>query len=510
MLMGIALTSLLMIISMVILDLTHTIYTGRGLLYLASFFFLATAGVIALIERYVSSFAANLIFTILITIGIILGDEPRAFVEGQSIIFLVLPLVLAGLLLRPWAGYVVAALINLGEVAGFFIFHTGIPNISAMLLIVFLAWIVHQNTSGLERAVEQERKKSRALSESEEKYRRLIDLLPVGVLINQNGKIVMANPAAVKLARAKSQDELIGTTLIDHIHPDSRLMVQERTQAVLSKGINAEIVEEKLLRLDGTAFFAETTGLPLTFNDKPAILVVFTDITERKRAREAITLQNQRIKEISRKLLEVQEREKHLLAAELHDDLGQSLTSLKLMLELAGKAGSSGRQKRLAEARELVAELMNKVRNLSLDLRPAMLDDFGLFAALRWLFDRFQSRTGISVRCDSDLDRKQRFEPPVETAAFRIIQEALTNIARHASVREAQVTISTDKVLSIEIEDKGPGFIVPRVIQNAAISSGLSGMQERARLLGGSVEIISEPGSGTRVIAEIPLVETVS
>ena len=316
----------------------------------------------------------------------------------------------------------------------------------------------------------------------------------------------MVNPAAVKLAGAKSQEDLIGTNIIDHVHPDSRLVMQERSRTILLEGENADIIEEKLIRLDGTTFFAETTGLPLNYNNKPAILVVLTDVTERKRAREAITIQNLRIKEISRRLLEVQERERHLLASELHDDLGQSLTSLKLMLEITGKARTAtGRHKRIAEAREMVSELMNKVRNLSLDLRPAMLDDFGLFVALRWLFDLFQSRTGISIKCNHDLDSKQRFAPHVETTAFRIIQEALTNIARYASVKEAEVILSTEKALSIEVSDKGTGFNVAEVAQNAVNSAGLSGMQERARLLGGSMNIISNPGEGTRVIAEIPL-----
>jgi len=147
---------------------------------------------------------------------------------------------------------------------------------------------------------------------------------------------------------------------------------------------------------------------------------------------------------------------------------------------------------------------MNKVRNLSLDLRPAMLDDFGLFVALRWWFDRFETRTGISIRCDYDLECKDRFEPQVETTAFRIIQEALTNVARHAPVKEAQVSLSTGNVLSIEVTDKGSGFNVAQVTREEADSVGLSGMQERVRLLGGSVEIISTPGSGTRVLAQIP------
>lgn len=205
-------------------------------------------------------------------------------------------------------------------------------------------------------------------------------------------------------------------------------------------------------------------------------------------------------------MLEVQEQERHLLASELHDDLGQSLTSLKLMLELSSRSRSTtNRQKKIAEARGLVVDLMNKVRNLSLDLRPAMLDDFGLFAALRWLVDRFKSQTGMVIHCNYDLNSQQRFESHLETAAFRIIQEALTNVARHASVREAQVSILVDGDLKIEVTDNGTGFDIDQAIRNITGSAGLSGMQERARLAGGRVEFISKPNSGTRVIAQIPL-----
>lgn len=352
-----------------------------------------------------------------------------------------------------------------------------------------------------------ERKKADSkLRESEEKYHHLIDNLPVGVLIHQEGKIVLCNPESVRLFSAKGQDDLIGTSLIEHVHPDYRKLVQERIKAALTKDISGEIIEEKLLRIDGTTFFADVSGLPFRYGDKTSILVVLTDITERKRAKDAIAIQNQRIQEVSRQLVEVQEREKHLLATELHDDLGQSLTSLKLMLELAsGTRSPAARQEGLKNARDVISELMDKVRNLSLDLRPAMLDDFGLFAALRWLFERFLSRTGIAVHCDYDLDSKQRFETHVETAAFRIIQEALTNVARYAGVKETQVTISTGRALFIEIADNGRGFDFSQMTQKETDSAGLSGMEERARLLGGRVEIISDKGTGTRVIAEIPL-----
>ena len=359
--------------------------------------------------------------------------------------------------------------------------------------------------------ITERKKASDQLREREEQNSRLIDLLPAGVIIHDHGRIIQVNPATVKMFAAENEAVLIGTQLFDRIHPDFRSIVGKRIEAALTRGQTAGLIEEKLLRMDGSVFFAEVAGLPMKYDEKDSILVVLNDITDRRQAQKAIELQNQRIQEVSQELVEVQEKEKHMLAAELHDDLGQALTSLKLMLELSASARSAGeRRERLAEARNLTVELMTKVRNISLDLRPAMLDDFGLFAALRWLFDRLHSQTGINIRCNCDLDSKQRFDPQVETAGFRIIQEALTNIFRHASVGEARVSISTGSALTLEIADDGAGFDLDQVDQMSLPSAGLAGMQERARLLGGHVEIYSGPGTGTRVVAVIPLVQVPS
>jgi PAS domain S-box-containing protein len=382
----------------------------------------------------------------------------------------------------------------------------GSPNIPAFMLFFMVALIIQQSTYRLHHAMVQEQKKSRELRESEEKYRRLIDLLPIGVLVNQDGKVVMINPAGMKMAGANTPDEVLGASLLKFVHPDFREKALERMQTAFAKGINARPIEQQLLRLDGSSFDAESTGLIFTYNGRPAILAIFNDISERKQAREAILAQNKRIEEMSGLLLDIQEKERRLLATELHDDLGQSLTSLKLMLELCSRARSTtNRQKKMAEARGLVSELMEKVRNLSLDLRPTVLDDYGLFAALRWFVDRFKAQTGLAVHCNYDPECSRRFAPHVETAAFRIIQEALTNVARHASVAKAEVSISTDGPLAIEVADAGLGFDVGHALQSTDHSAGLSGMQERARLLGGRVDILSNPGVGTRVVAHIPL-----
>jgi signal transduction histidine kinase len=152
-------------------------------------------------------------------------------------------------------------------------------------------------------------------------------------------------------------------------------------------------------------------------------------------------------------------------------------------------------------ARAAITGLMERVRSLSFDLRPPALDDLGLLSALLTHFARYTAQTGIQVRF-AHVGIDQRFRPGVETAAYRIIQEALTNVARHAAVAEVAVRARADaSLLRIQIDDQGGGFDLAAV----APGGGLVGMRERAQLLGGRLRLDSAPGQGTRVSAELPL-----
>ncbi|MEA2626921.1 MAG: hypothetical protein QOD06_2966 [Candidatus Binatota bacterium] len=209
----------------------------------------------------------------------------------------------------------------------------------------------------------------------------------------------------------------------------------------------------------------------------------------------------QRLRELSRRLVEAQEAERRRIARELHDESGQLLTAVKFALESVPQALSSAAGERLAVATALVDQLLERFRELCLDLRPSALDDLGLLAALLEHCRRYSKQTGVSARfLHEGLDR--RFPPEIEIAAYRIVQEALTNVARHAAVERALVrACGDDETLRIQIEDAGVGFDPSA----PGRTGGLTGMRERAELLGGRLLVASTRGAGTRVIAELPL-----
>ena len=210
-----------------------------------------------------------------------------------------------------------------------------------------------------------------------------------------------------------------------------------------------------------------------------------------------------RLQALSQRLVQVQEEERRRLARELHDEFGQLLTGFKLKLEaVAGHAPPAVAEQLagvLADARELIG----RTRDLSLDLRPSLLDDLGLQPALEWHVERFHRQTGIAVAVDlAGLGR--RLPPDLEVAAYRIVQEALTNVARHARASSAELRVSAvDGTLVVQVQDRGVGFD-PGLPPADPTSSGLTGMAERAAALGGRLVVRAATGGGTCITATLP------
>ena len=240
---------------------------------------------------------------------------------------------------------------------------------------------------------------------------------------------------------------------------------------------------------------------PVAFDRVPAILMVAHPAGNVQHFLDEAEVSRARLEALSWRLVKVQEAERSALARELHDEIGQLLTGLKFLIASIGTASPGSEQ--TPEMVKIVNELIGRVRDLSMDLRPPMLEEVGLVPTLQWYFERYTARTKIQVSLVQDVFRT-RFSDAIEIAAFRIIQEALTNVARHAQVDAVQVDLRVDPDgLWIVIEDQGKGFD-PGTMRSG-VSAGITGMQERAHLVGGHLTLESSSGSGTRVVVVLPL-----
>lgn len=237
----------------------------------------------------------------------------------------------------------------------------------------------------------------------------------------------------------------------------------------------------------------------------------FRDVTEAKRAEAALREAGARLHLLSQRLIEIQESERRHLARELHDEIGQALTATKLNLEVLAREPEPARTKRIADSIAFVERLLHNVRNLSLNLRPPMLDDLGLVAAVRWLLDQYVRTTGGQVKFDHDL-ANERFAPTIETTCFRVAQEALTNVTRHSRAHHVYVGLHRQNDgLTLSVRDDGRGFDVTEARRRAAHgnSLGLVGMEERVTLAGGRFNLVSSDDTGTELTAWFPLVTAV-
>jgi signal transduction histidine kinase len=204
------------------------------------------------------------------------------------------------------------------------------------------------------------------------------------------------------------------------------------------------------------------------------------------------------------RVVTAQELERRRLARELHDETGQALTSILLGLRgLEDVKDEAALRASVAEVRELVRSTLQDVRRLAVELRPKVLDDFGLVAALERLTESFAEQTGIRVEFVPNLQGSDRLPGEIETALYRIVQESLTNVVKHARAGNVSIVLTRKPVsVSVVVEDDGVGFEPGRETGDGI---GLIGMRERVGLLGGRVVLESRPGAGTTFVAEVPL-----
>jgi PAS domain S-box-containing protein len=219
---------------------------------------------------------------------------------------------------------------------------------------------------------------------------------------------------------------------------------------------------------------------------------------------EQVVASRSRQQALTRRLVDVQEDERRNLARELHDQIGQMLTGLQFSLSALLPQAASEQKEKITSIQKMVSNLIAQTREISINLRPSMLDDTGLILTLIWHFDRYTSQTDIEVKFQHYNVLDKRFKPEIETAIYRIVQEALTNVARHANTDSVEVTIKLEgQLITVEISDQGQGFDLDQV--DISSHMGLNSMRERTYVVGGLMDIQTAPGSGTCIHTEIPL-----
>lgn len=302
-------------------------------------------------------------------------------------------------------------------------------------------------------------------------------------------------------------------SFFDLVYPEDRPTMREWLHAC-SVGESPGDFEFRAVRPDGTVRFVRGSGdLVRDAAGRPIKMIgTAQDVTERKQTELRLSENTMRLEQLSRQLLSAQERERRQVARELHDEIGQLLTVVKLDLQtVLRQPGTAALASALKDGMSSIDRVVARVRDLSLDLRPSMLDDLGLVPTLRWYVQRHAKRLGAGVEITLTLPPAlPRLRSEIETACFRVAQEALTNIARHAGAQRIEVTLKANEHdIELTVHDDGAGFdaAAARRLTLGGTGFGLLGMQERAELAGGELSLVSVPGRGTTVRARFPAAE---
>jgi PAS domain S-box-containing protein len=326
-------------------------------------------------------------------------------------------------------------------------------------------------------------------------------------LKDRDSRYLAVNPAYLQ-ALGLSEEKVLGRSPAD-IWPKEIADVYLRTDHAVLKSGRRRRYEESRFGPDGTLRWFETIKSPI--RDLRGRIIgtvgISRDISERKAVEDEIASSRAQLRELSHYLQAVREEERARISRELHDELGQTLTAMKMELTWLLErlpAGPEPLQPRIERLIELVNGSVADLRRIASDLRPLMLDELGLVSAIRWLTDTVAARGQLKVELDFDRE-DVAYQGDVSTAAFRIVQEALTNVTRHSRASRVAVSFRHENdELRIDIADDGCG-IASAAANTARTRHGLLGMRERAHMLGGSLTIQDGPGGGTRVSASLPL-----
>ena len=332
-------------------------------------------------------------------------------------------------------------------------------------------------------------------------YRMFVERMNEGAAVLSGDHTVLhCNGRFARFLGAELQS-VIGSSMLDLVFPDDHPKLHALLRRAAERNCRGEI---RLQSRKGVLLSVHLSLNPLQLESSRAVCLIASDLSEMKRAEEELRASGEQLRNLAAHLLSVREEERARISREVHDELGQSLTAVKMDLAwLVGRVPrtNGAMLKRIRSTLRLADSIIQAIRRISTELRPAVLD-LGLAEAVEWQVQEFQARSGL--QCKVRLLTREAVASNASTAMFRICQETLTNVARHAKATRVEVVLQKQRDrLVLLIRDNGHGF--DQTDPSVAKSLGLLGMRERAAILGGRVNISSAPGKGTTVTAWIPL-----
>jgi PAS domain S-box-containing protein len=357
------------------------------------------------------------------------------------------------------------------------------------------------------RDITSRKRADEASREAEEFLSRLLDHTPAPIYVTTaDGRIRLVNRSWEEVF-GMMRGEVIGRPVEQLFSPELARRFLDQNRRVVESVVPIAFEEEADVPAGRISLHTVKFPLRDAMDRVEAIGGISFDISERKRAEAVLRVYSERLRVLSRRVVEVQEEERRHLSRELHDKIGQALTAIGINLQTLKRSSATAIGTSLEECIGTVDGAIGQVRHLALDLRPSMLDDLGLVAALRWDLDRQAQLVGYQAVFHADPDEIP-LDPLAAIIAFRVAQEALSNVARHS--RASQVTLRIrvrGRILRLEVLDDGVGFDPEEKPRAGSWGAGLGllGMRERAALIGGRVRIRSAPGLGTDVRLTIPL-----
>ena len=343
------------------------------------------------------------------------------------------------------------------------------------------------------------------MRESEEKYSTLVEDALIGVYINKDGKIEFANDKFAAIY-GYAKEELIGMDAALLVHPEDRLLVKElREKRLRGEKVPSEY-EIRGLKKDGATIWVMRSLSVINYKNGPAISGIVQDMTKRRLAEEALRESDKELRILSNQLLSTEEKERKRIAGELHDGIGQALSAIKFSVENSlrelRESPDHAEFKSLETVIPSIQETIEEVRQIVKDLRPSILDDLGILATITWFCREFQNvYSGIRIKREIEIQEND-IPSPLKTVIYRILQEALNNVAKHSRANRVHLALQKQHDgVELMVRDNGAGFDLAETIslQPSRRGFGLASMRERAQLSGGGFKIQSTLGEGTTI-----------